>query len=37
MAAMLAAEAYRHVDEATKERLLADLTALAFSPRGEGL
>jgi hypothetical protein len=32
--ALLAGEAYRHVDGATRERLLAEVTALAFPPRG---
>jgi hypothetical protein len=32
--ALLAGEVYRHVDAATRERLLAEVTALAFPPRG---
>jgi hypothetical protein len=34
--ALLAGEPYRHVDAATKERLLAEVTDLAF-PKGRGL
>jgi hypothetical protein len=33
---MLDGEAYRHVDAATRERLLAEVTALVFSPMGRG-
>jgi hypothetical protein len=33
---LLEGEAYRHVDAATKERLLAEVAALVFSPRGRG-
>jgi hypothetical protein len=32
--ALLEGEAYRHVDAATKERLLAEVTAMVFSPKG---
>ena len=32
--ALLEGEAYAHVDAATKERLLAEIPALAFPPRG---
>ena len=31
---LLAGEAYRHVDAATRERLLAEVTELAFPPKG---
>jgi hypothetical protein len=31
---LLDGEAYRHVDAATRERLLAEVTALVFSPKG---
>ncbi len=31
---LLDGEAYRHVDAATKEHLLAEVAALVFSPRG---
>jgi hypothetical protein len=34
---LLAGDAYRHVDAATKERLLAEVTALAFPAPGRGL
>ena len=34
LAELLDGEAYAQVDAATKERLLADVTALAFRPRG---
>ncbi len=33
---LLDGEAYRHVDAATKERLLAEVKALVFSPKGRG-
>ncbi len=33
LGALLAGDAYRHVDETTKNRLLDDVTALAFPPR----
>jgi hypothetical protein len=33
---LLDGEAYRHVDAATKERLLAEVTTLVYSPRGRG-
>ena len=33
---LLAGEAYRHVDAATRERLLAEVTELAFPPKGRG-
>ncbi len=32
--ALLAGESYRHVDAATRERLLAEVTELAFPPKG---
>ena len=34
---LLAGDAYRHVDSATKERLLAEVTALVFPPKGREL
>ena len=34
---LLEGESYRHVDAATKERLLADVTALVFQPKGREL
>ena len=34
---LLAGEAYRHVDAATRERLLAEVTELAFPPKERGL
>jgi hypothetical protein len=34
LAGLLDGEAYAHLDAATKERLLADISALAFLPRG---
>jgi hypothetical protein len=35
--ALLSGDVYAHVDAATKERLLAEVTDLAFPPRGRGL
>jgi hypothetical protein len=35
--ALLAGDAYAHLDAATKERLLVEVTALAFPPKGRGL
>ena len=34
---LLEAEAYRQLDGTTKERLLAEITALAFPPKGREL
>ncbi|HVS34961.1 MAG TPA: hypothetical protein VMS17_05225 [Gemmataceae bacterium] len=34
LAALLAGDAYRHMDETTKKQLLDDVAALAFPPRG---
>jgi hypothetical protein len=34
---LLEGEAYRQLDAATKERLLAEVTALVFSPKGREL
>ena len=34
LAGLLNGDAYTHLDAATKERLLADISALAFPPRG---
>ena len=36
LGALLEGDAYRHLDAATKERLLAEVTELAFSPKGRG-
>ena len=35
--ALLDGESYRHLDAATKERLLAEVTALVFPLKGRGL
>jgi hypothetical protein len=35
--ALLAGESYRHLDGPTKERLLVEVTALVFPPKGRGL
>ena len=37
LAGLLDGDAYAHLDAATKERLLHDIPALAFPPRGVGL
>ena len=37
LAAVLAGEAYHHVDAVTKERLLADVTGIVFPTTGRGL
>ena len=37
LATLLEGEAYRQVDAATKERLLAEVTAMAFPPKGREL
>jgi hypothetical protein len=34
---LLESESYRHIDGTTKERLLAEVTALAFPPKGRGI
>lgn len=34
---LLEDESYRHVEAATKERLLAEVTELVFPPKGLGL